>query len=82
MSNVLILGGDGYLGWPTAMHFAARGFNVTVADNYYRRKIAEETSATLFFPNLTERARFNQLEHGYSINVKIGDLSDPEFMFQ
>ena len=83
MSNVLILGGDGYLGWPTAMHFAARGFNVTVADNYYRRKIAEETSSDPLFytPNLTERARLFQLEHGYSINVKIGDLSDPEFMF-
>ena len=39
MNKVLILGGDGYLGWP-AMHLANRGFNVTVADNYYRRKIA------------------------------------------
>jgi len=24
MSNVLILGGDGYLGWPTAMYFSSR----------------------------------------------------------
>ena len=33
MSHVLILGGDGYLGWPTAMHFSARGYEVTVVDN-------------------------------------------------
>ena len=39
--RVLILGGDGYLGWPTAMDFAAAGHEVTVADNYLRRHIAE-----------------------------------------
>ena len=32
--RVLILGGDGYLGWPTSMHFAARGDEVCVIDNY------------------------------------------------
>ena len=60
MNKVLILGGDGYLGWPTAMHLANRGFNVTVADNYYRRKIAEETSSDPLFytPNLTERLTY------------------------
>ena len=31
--RVLILGADGYLGWPTAMDFAARGHEVTVVDN-------------------------------------------------
>jgi flavin-dependent dehydrogenase len=30
--RVLILGGDGYLGWPTAMHFSARGDEVVVVD--------------------------------------------------
>ena len=65
------------------MHLANRGFNVTVADNYYRRKIAEETSSDPLFytPNLTERAHIFQLEHGHSIKVRIGDLSDPDFMF-
>ena len=43
--NVLILGGDGYLGWPTAMDFAAAGHSVTVVDNYLRRRIAEETDS-------------------------------------
>ena len=31
--RVLILGGDGYLGWPTAMHLAARGDEVMLVDN-------------------------------------------------
>ena len=37
MSNILILGGDGYLGWPAAMYFSNRGHEVTVVDNYFRR---------------------------------------------
>ena len=54
MKKILILGGDGYLGWPTAMHFAVKGFKVTVADNYYRRKIAEQTNSNplITTPNL------------------------------
>ncbi len=36
--RVLILGGDGYLGWPTAMYFSARGHEVTVVDNFAKRQ--------------------------------------------
>ena len=31
--GVIVLGGDGYLGWPTAMRFAARGHEVWTVDN-------------------------------------------------
>ena len=81
--NVLILGGDGYLGWPTAMNFAAAGYRVTVIDNYMRRSIAEATSSDALFatPNLTERASLFKKITGHDINVIIGDLSDPEIMF-
>ena len=41
--RVLILGGDGYLGWPTAMRFSARGHEVSVVDNFSRRALARET---------------------------------------
>ena len=36
--KVLILGGDGYLGWPTAMHFSSRGDTVMVVDNFAKRR--------------------------------------------
>jgi UDP-sulfoquinovose synthase len=36
--NILILGGNGYLGWPTALYFSKRGYNVTVVDNFYKKK--------------------------------------------
>ena len=81
--NVLILGGDGYLGWPTAMSFAAAGHDVTVADNYMRRHIAEETDSEGLFttPTLRQRiSRFKELT-GKKINVEITDLSLSENMF-
>ncbi|MEX0385364.1 NAD-dependent epimerase/dehydratase family protein [Spiribacter pallidus] len=82
--RVLILGGDGYLGWPTAMDFAAAGHEVTVADNYLRRRIAEATDseALLPAPSLTERAQIFAAASGQAIAVRIGDLSDPDFMFE
>lgn len=82
--KVLILGGDGYLGWPTAMSFAASGDEVTVADNYLRRRIAEATDSDPLMtnPNLTERAEIFKKHSGKEITVKIGDLSDSDFMFE
>ncbi|HEY0932615.1 MAG TPA: NAD-dependent epimerase/dehydratase family protein [Trebonia sp.] len=37
--RVLVLGGDGFCGWPTSLHLSARGHDVTIADNLSRRKI-------------------------------------------
>jgi len=81
--KVLILGGDGYLGWPTAMSFAAAGYDVTVADNYLRRSIAESTDSDplMLVPNLTERSQIFEAVSGKKISVRIGDLSDSDFMF-
>ena len=81
--NVLILGGDGYLGWPTAMDFAAAGHKVTVVDNYLRRRIAEETDSEplIATPTLTERARILAGLTNHDITVRIADLTDPEIMY-
>ena len=35
--KILVLGGDGYLGWPTALHLSEAGHEVAVADNFVRR---------------------------------------------
>jgi UDP-sulfoquinovose synthase len=81
--RVLILGGDGYLGWPTAMNFAAAGHEVMVVDNYMRRQIAESTDsdALISVPSLSERAAIFEKITGKSLSVRIGDLSDPDIMF-
>ena len=82
MMRVLILGGDGYLGWPTAMDFAAAGYDVCVIDNYLRRNMARETrsEALMPTPSLHERAEIFQAVSGKQIQVEIGDCCDYRLM--
>jgi UDP-sulfoquinovose synthase len=80
--TILILGGDGYLGWPTAMHFASAGHEVIVADNYLRRTIAMQTDSEALMPNpnLKQRTDIFEAETGKDIRVEIGDLREYRFM--
>jgi UDP-sulfoquinovose synthase len=48
--RILILGGDGYLGWPTAMHFSRRGHDVHLVDNYLRRRAHRENGTDSLTP--------------------------------
>ena len=54
--RVLILGGDGYLGWPTALRFSARGHEVSVVDNFVRRRWDRERGQRLADPDPRPRA--------------------------
>lgn len=80
--RVLVLGGDGYLGWPTAMAFASKGHDVCVVDNYLRRNIARETRSEALMPNpnLHDRCEIFQSLFGKRIAVRIGDCVDFRFM--
>lgn len=80
--RILILGGDGYLGWPTAMYFSSRGHDVTVVDNYFRRHVCDEIDVRMLYqvPNLTDRTRLWHEATGKEIRVVIGDLTDAELM--
>ncbi len=82
MSHILILGGDGYLGWPTAMYFSNRGHDVTVVDNYFRRNACTELDVGMLYPvpSLIERVKRWYELTGKEIKVVIGDLTDPEIM--
>jgi UDP-sulfoquinovose synthase len=48
--RVLILGGDGFCGWPTALHLSARGHDVRIVDNQSRRAIDVELGAGSLTP--------------------------------
>jgi UDP-sulfoquinovose synthase len=48
--RVLILGGDGFCGWPTALHLSAQGHEVAIVDNLSRRRIDEELQAGSLTP--------------------------------
>jgi UDP-sulfoquinovose synthase len=57
--RVLILGGDGFCGWPTALHLSARGHQVAVVDNLSRRNIDNELGVQSLTPirSPTERCK-------------------------
>ncbi len=50
MATILILGGDGFCGWPTALHLSAAGHDVTIADNFARRGADVELEAESLTP--------------------------------
>jgi len=80
--RVLIMGGDGYLGWPTAMHLTARGHEVAVTDNYLRRRLCREEDVEPLFevPNLVERCTLWEKVSGFRVRPFIGDLTEWDFM--
>jgi len=48
--RVLILGGDGFCGWPTALHMSAQGHEVAIVDNLSRRNIDNELEVSSLTP--------------------------------
>jgi len=48
--NIVIFGGDGFCGWPSALHLSACGHEVTIVDNLSRRKIDIDLEVTSLTP--------------------------------
>jgi UDP-sulfoquinovose synthase len=48
--RVLVLGGDGFCGWPTSLYLSDRGHDITVVDNLSRRKIDVELEVESLTP--------------------------------
>ena len=57
--RVLVLGGDGFCGWPTSLYLSDRGHDVTIIDNLSRRKIDVELEVVSLTPirPVSERIR-------------------------
>ena len=80
--RILILGGDGYLGWPTALRFSARGHEVSVVDNFSRRRWHHEHSTDSLTPisTLAERIETWKDISGEEIRSFIGNMEDGGFV--
>ena len=79
--RVVILGGDGYLGWPTALHFSQRGHEVALVDNYLRRRAHRENGTGSLLPigeGLAERTAAWRDVGGRDLAFVEGDLADPD----
>jgi len=55
--RIAILGGDGFVGWPTALHLSARGHEVHILDNLSRRLIDAELGVESLTPIATIQQR-------------------------
>src|ERR1700735_106515 len=82
--KILVLGGDGYLGWPTALHLSALGHEVAVNDNFARRGYDVEMGVDRLVPILTPEERIAAWAEVGGIQIKsyVGDLCEPEFVPQ
>jgi UDP-sulfoquinovose synthase len=79
--RILVLGGDGYLGWPSALHLSARGHDVGIADSLVRRSFDLELGVDSLVPIQlpAERVRSWHEVSGRQIALMIGDLTDAAF---
>ena len=80
--QILVLGGDGYLGWPTALYLSRKGHRVGVVDNFARRGYDLEMGVDTLVPivSLQQRVRRWKEVSGNDIDVFVGDLTDPTFV--
>ncbi len=80
--KILVLGGDGYCGWASALHLSASGHEVGIVDNFYRRLWDHELSAPTLTPikTLPERIRTWKKVSGKDIDCFIGDICNWNFI--
>ena len=78
--RILILGGDGYLGWPQALYLSSKGHDVTVFDNLTRRHFDLEHGFNSLIPiqTLHERVAVWKALSGYQIQTYVADATDYE----
>ncbi|MBD2177380.1 NAD-dependent epimerase/dehydratase family protein [Pseudanabaena sp. FACHB-1998] len=80
--KVLVIGGDGYCGWATALHLANKGYEVGVLDNLIRRHWDNELGVATLTPiaSIQERIYKWQAVSGQKIDLFIGDITNYEFL--
>ncbi|HEY9835310.1 MAG TPA: hypothetical protein V6D27_00220, partial [Vampirovibrionales bacterium] len=79
--RVLVIGGDGYCGWATALYLSNHGYDVAILDNLVRRhwdmQLCVET-LTPIAPIQQRLQRWRDLT-GKSIDLFLGDITDYAF---
>jgi UDP-sulfoquinovose synthase len=82
--RVLVLGGDGFCGWPTALHLSDVGWDVTIVDNLSRRAIDLELEVESLTPirPIGERIRVWEELSGREIGYVHLDLAEEYDRFE
>lgn len=79
---VVVLGADGFLGWPTALHLSAHGQQVIAVDNLVRRRWDREcgTSSLVPIASMPDRVRAWKRHSGRDIEWRRLDVCDAQAM--
>ena len=83
--KILVIGADGYLGWPTAMRLSSKGHLVFCIDNFSKRKIELENGIKPLFKIETMQSRvnlWNKIKPKNKIKFYYGDLLNHRFIYQ
>jgi len=80
--RVIVCGGDGFCGWPTALHLSARGHDVSIVDSLIRRQWDVELGAQSLLPihPLADRLEKWRELTGRVVRSYVGDLTDASFL--
>ena len=80
--KIIVLGGDGYCGWATALYLSAQGHSVAIVDNFVRRLWDHELGAQTLTPilPLSDRLRTWTRLTGKVIELFTGDVTDYDFL--
>jgi UDP-sulfoquinovose synthase len=82
--KIIVAGGDGFCGWPTALYLSKQGHDVSIIDSMVRRKIDDELHSNSITPiaSLEDRvAKWKELT-GKEIRTYEGDLQHYDFLQQ
>jgi len=80
--RVMVIGGDGYCGWATALHLSQQGYEVAVVDSLVRRYFDEQLGSQTLTPiaSIHERIRKWKAITGKELALFVGDICDFEFL--
>lgn len=82
--RIIVLGADGYLGWPTCMYFAKKAHEVMAVDNFAKRQWEFENGITPLIPIATLHRRVEVFKEvtGKEIILRIGDILNHRFVYK
>jgi len=80
--KIVVVGGDGFCGWPTSLKLAKEGHDVTIVDNFSRRKIDEELNSNSLtnIADIWDRLEAAK-EHGMAMSLWTADATNYNSVF-
>lgn len=80
--KIIIAGGDGFCGWPTALYLSQKGHEVTIVDSLIRRRWDDELHSNSLTPIFSLSTRVNRWQEltGKCIKIYVGDLMHYDFL--